>query len=180
MGKAQFARIGTAPHGWAYSPAMSERAANALEPHARDPLGCQVLGMLTLRCALAAAALQDGGAMARWLGEAQALAARVDDDPASAREWFSATNVAIWRLSLAVEQGESGRVVLELASGADPAKLSAAVRRTGLYLDVGRGLARDRRTQGDAASWLYRAESAAPQFVGNYCPGPRGRLVFAV
>jgi transcriptional regulator with XRE-family HTH domain len=171
LGKAQFARIGTAPRAWAQSLVMAERAANALEPHARAPLDLQVLGMLTLRCALAAAAVQNGAIAEHWLGEAQALAGRVDDaDPASAWEWFGRTNVAIWRASLAVERGEGGRAVLELASEADPAKLTVATRRAGLYLEVGRGLARDPRTQADAASWLRRAEGAAPQWIRNYSP----------
>jgi len=170
IGKAQFAQIGTAPNSWEYSLALSERAANVLEPHARDPLGLQVLGMLTLRCALASAALQKGDAVAHWLSEAQALAARVDDEPAHAWEWFSATNVAIWRLALAVERGESGRAVLGLASEVTPGKLTVAIRRASLFIDVGRGLARDGKTQGDATRWLYRAEKIAPQFVRNYAP----------
>src|SRR5258708_31208019 len=73
LATAQFERIGTAPRAWDRSLVMSERAANALEPHARDPLGSQVLGMLTLRCALSAAAGQNGGLAGHWLSEAQAV-----------------------------------------------------------------------------------------------------------
>lgn len=51
LGMAQFERIGTAPRAWEHSLLLAERAANALEPHAREPLGFQVLGMLALRCA---------------------------------------------------------------------------------------------------------------------------------
>jgi hypothetical protein len=128
---------------WDRSLAMAERAAAELQPHARGELGCQVLGMLTLRCALSAAAAQDGVLAEHWLGAAQALTGRVnDDDPARNWEWFGATNVAIWRVAIAVERGESGRAVLKLAAAADPAKLIVATRRAALYLDVGRGLAR--------------------------------------
>jgi len=171
LGMAQFERIGTAPRAWDYTLVMAERAANALEPHAHDERGFQVLGMLTLRCALAAMAAQKGSVATHWLSEAEKLAARVnDDDPAWNWEWFGATNVAIWRTALAVEHGESGRAVLKLAAGARQAKLVVATRRAALYLDIGRGLARDPRTQDEATQWLRRAEQAAPQHIRNYAP----------
>jgi transcriptional regulator with XRE-family HTH domain len=168
---AQHERIGTAPRAWEHSLIMAERAANTLEPHVRDPLGWQVLGMLTLRCALSAAAVQNGGLADHWLAEAQTIARRVnDDDPARNWEWFGATNVVIWQVAIAVERGESGRVALELATGVDPAKLVVATRRAALYLDVGRGLARDPRSRAEAVTWLRRAENAAPQQIRNYGP----------
>jgi transcriptional regulator with XRE-family HTH domain len=175
IGMAQFERIGTAPHpsaaSWVQARTVSERAANALEPHAHDAVGFQVLGMLTLRCALAAAATQDSAATKHWLAEAQTLASRVnDDDPAANWEWFGATNVAIWRTALAVESGEGGELILKLAGRVNPGKLVVATRRAGLYLDVARGLARDARTQDDAAKWLARAEQASPQLFRNYGP----------
>ena len=140
---ARHEQIGTAPRAWERSLVMAERAAADLQPHARDELGFQVLGMLTLRCALSAAAVQNGALAEHWLGEAEDLAGRVsDDDPARNWEWFGATNVAIWRVAIAVERGESGRAVLELAAGADPSKLIVATRRAALFLDVGRGLDR--------------------------------------
>jgi transcriptional regulator with XRE-family HTH domain len=169
IGKAQFPRTGTAPRAWEHSLTMAERAANTLQPYACDAEGLQVLGMLTLRCALAAAAAQNGGAAEHWLGEAQALASRVNDEPARNWEWFGATNVAVWRVAVAVERGESGRSVLELAVDADPAKLLPN-RRAALYSDVGRGLAREQATQDEAARWLRRAERAAPQWILNYAP----------
>lgn len=171
MGMAQFAVLGGLPRSHPHSLVLAERAASALEPYARDPESLHVLGMLTLRCALAAASAQDGARAVHWLGEAQAIASRVDDgNPARNWEWFGATNVAVWRVAVAVERGESGSAVLELASGADPAKLVVKSRRAALYQDVGRGLARDRRTQDDAARWLWRAEQAAPQWIRNYAP----------
>jgi len=175
---ARVEQIGTAPRVWDRSLALAERAAAELEPHARDETGFQVLGMLTLRCALSAAVMQDGALAGHWLGEAQALAGRVnDDDPAGNWEWFGATNVAIWRVAIAVERGESGRVVCELASAADPAKLTVPTRRGCLYLDVARGLAREKATQDDAVTWLRRAESAAPQWFRNY-PAARESVAF--
>jgi transcriptional regulator with XRE-family HTH domain len=175
---ARHEQIGTAPRAWDRSLAMAERAAADLQPHADGELGFQVLGMLTLRCALSAAATQNSALADHWLGEAQALAGRVnDDDPARNWEWFGATNVAIWRVAIAVERGESGRAVLELAAAADPAKLIVATRRAALYLDVGRGLARDQATREEAAVWLRRAENAAPQWIRNY-PAAREAVAF--
>jgi transcriptional regulator with XRE-family HTH domain len=137
MGKAQFPRTGTAPRSWQHSLPMTERAAADLEPHAHDEKAFEVLGMLTLRCALEAAAARNGGAADHWLSEAQALAGRVsDDDPARNWEWFGATNVAVWRVAIAVERGESGRPLLGLAADAEPAKLLPN-RRAALYCDVG-------------------------------------------
>jgi transcriptional regulator with XRE-family HTH domain len=171
VGMAQFVHIGTAPRVWDYSLVMAERAASQLEPHARSQLGLQVLGMLTLRAALSAAVLQDGALAEHWLGEADAIAARVDDgDPARNWEWFGATNVTCWRVAIAVERAESGRAVLGLAERADPEKLVIATRRAALLLDVGRALAREPGTQSEAVSWLRRAEQTAPQLIRNYAP----------
>jgi transcriptional regulator with XRE-family HTH domain len=170
MGKAQFPRTGTAPRSWQHSLAMTERAADDLEPYARDEQAFQVLGMLTLRCALEAAAARNGGAADHWLGEAQALAGRVnDDDPARNWEWFGTTNVAVWRVAIAVERGESGRPLLALAAGAEPAKLLPN-RRAAPYCDVGRGLAREKITRAEAVRWLCKADAAAPQYIRNYPP----------
>jgi hypothetical protein len=175
---ARHEQIGTAPRAWERSLVMAERAAADLQPHARDELGFQVLGMLTLRCALSAAAVQNGALAEHWLGEAEDLAGRVsDDDPARNWEWFGATNVAIWRVAIAVERGESGRAVLELAAGADPSKLIVATRRAALFLDVGRGLARDQASREEAAVWLRRSENAAPQWFRNY-PAAREAVAF--
>jgi transcriptional regulator with XRE-family HTH domain len=177
IGKAQFPRTGTVPRSRAHSLAIAERAANAMEPHARDAEGFQVLGMLTLRAALAAAAALNGGLADHWLAEAQALADRVNDDnPACNWEWFGRTNVAVWRVAIAVERGQGGRVVLELASRAESGKLLPN-RQAALCTDVGRGLAREQGTQAEAAVWLRRAEAAAPQWTRN-CPAAREAVAF--
>lgn len=172
LGMARFvAHIGIVPRAWDRSRMLAERAANELEPHAREPVALQVLGILTLRAALAAAVVQDGSQADHWLAEAQSLAARVDDgNPARNWEWFGATNVICWRVAIAVERGESGSAVSAIAARADPAKLVVATRHAALLLDVGRAMARDRRTQVDAVAWLRRAEQTAPQWIRNYAP----------
>jgi len=168
VGQAEFERIGTAPRAWEHTLAMAERAANALEPHVRDALGIQVLGMLTLRAALAGACVMRADIAEHWLGEAEKLAARVPDDPARNWEWFGTTNVAVWRVALAVERGESGGAVLELAKGVNENKLVVPTRRSALYADVGRGVAREAALRDEAVVWLRKAEDAAPQQFRNH------------
>lgn len=79
MGKASFAWLMTLTRAgsWERNLAAAERAAGQLEPHARDPLGLAVLGMITLTASLAAASIQRNDTAHHWLGEAAALAARV-------------------------------------------------------------------------------------------------------
>ena len=43
-------------------------------------------------------------------------------------------------------------------------------RRADFLADVGRGLAREQRTRGEAVRWLRRAEEAAPQRICNSAP----------
>jgi transcriptional regulator with XRE-family HTH domain len=169
-GKADFMWLLTLPRvgSWERNLAAAEQAANALEPHARDPLGHQVLGMLTLTAALSAATMQRGDRAAHWLDEAQGIGTRVVDTPTDNWQQFSPTNVTMWRISIGVERGESGNATLELAKDVDLDLLEPkASRRAGFLLDVGRGLAREPRTRAEAVHWLRRAEDASPQRVRN-------------
>jgi transcriptional regulator with XRE-family HTH domain len=170
-GKASYVWLQTMPRAGSWDRALhaAERAASTLAAHVRDDrLGIQVLGQLTLTVALAAAVTQKGDAASEWLDEADRLADRVPDDPARGWHSFSKTNVGVWRVAIGVERGVSGRGVLELASAVDEARLSARRSRlTAFRSDVGRGLARDPRTQADAVRWLRRAEQTAPQRIRN-------------
>lgn len=148
--------------------ALAERAADVLEPHARDGLGLQVLGMLTLNAALASAAALDTASAMAWLTEAERLARRVADDLESNWQAFSRTNVGVWRVAIGVELGEAGAAVQRLAERVDQTKLQRHPGRWACFLaDVGRGLARERRSHAEAAAWLRRAERVAPQRVLN-------------
>jgi transcriptional regulator with XRE-family HTH domain len=148
--------------------AAAQRVAAALEPCARDPLGLQVLGMITLTASMAAAAVQDHATSEHWMSEAGSLAARVPDDPAANWQFFSATNVGVWRLAVAVERGEAGSAVLERARQVNLDLLPPRSHRRAAFLaDGGRGLARDPRTQAEAVRWLRQAEAAAPQRIRN-------------
>ncbi|MGH3407470.1 MAG: hypothetical protein ACRDRJ_33970, partial [Streptosporangiaceae bacterium] len=139
-----------------------------LQTHARDPLGRQVLGMLTLTASLSAAAAQRGDTAAHWLDEARKVGAQVPDDPTRAWQCFSPTNVNIWRVTVGVERGESGRAVLDMAGDVNLDLLEPkASRRAGFLVDTARGLAREPQTRSQAVRWLRQAESVAPQRVRN-------------
>jgi transcriptional regulator with XRE-family HTH domain len=146
----------------------AERAASRLEPYAQDLLGKQVLGMLTLTAALSAAAIQRESTAVDWLAEATQVARRVPDRPMENWQSFSSTNVRIWQVTIAVELGQSGGGVLELAEGVDLERIDKrSSRRADFFADVGRGLAREPRTRVEAVRWLRRAEEAAPQRIRN-------------
>jgi transcriptional regulator with XRE-family HTH domain len=156
---------------WDRNLIAAERVADQLQPHAGDPLGLQVLGMITLTASLAAASVQRGDTAQHWMTEATGLAGRVPDQPMGNWQSFSTTNVNIWRVSVGVERGEAGMTMLKLA---DQVRLDGlekqSSRRADFFADVGRGLAREPRTRGEAVRWLRRAEEAAPQRIRNSAP----------
>lgn len=173
IGKAALARFHSGPgtlQSWDRRLAAAQRGVSALEPNAREGEGIAVLGMLTLSAALAAAVLHQGDTADDWLAQASELARQVPDDM-DANWWsFSQTNVAVWRVGLAVERGESGGKIAELARTVDERKLTTRTRRTDWLVDVGRGVARDPKAASEAVGWLRRAEQTAPQRVRNYAP----------
>jgi len=147
---------------------MAERVADDLEPRVRDPLGLQVLGMVTLTAAMAAAAAQRGDTATRWLREAAQIADWLPDEPRVNWEQFSATNVGVWQVGVGVELGEAGKAVLQRAQGVNFQLLSEkSSRRAAFLADVGRGLAREPGMRDEAVRWLRRAEKAAPQRIRN-------------
>jgi hypothetical protein len=170
QGKVDCLRIWTFPRerSWDRRLTTAERAAEALEPHARTPLGLHVLGMLTLHAALGAAIVQRSQGVTHWLGEADRLAARVPDDIKGNWQSFCQTNVNLWRVAINVERGESGGAVLEMARTIDRTRLSWRTREAAYLADVGRGLARESKTRVEAVRWLRQAEEAAPQVIRNH------------
>lgn len=168
IGKAAFLRVQTMPRtAWDRTLIAAERAADKLEPAATDQAGLEVLGMLTLSASLAAASLRRSDVAEHWLAEARGIGGRVPDEPDRNWQAFSATNVSVWDVTVAVERGEAGAPVLELAGHVDEGKLGVSSRRASFLADVGRGLARDARTRGEAVEWLQRAEKVAPQRIRN-------------
>jgi transcriptional regulator with XRE-family HTH domain len=171
-GKVECLRIWAFPRerSWERRLAAAESAAENLEPHARTPLGVQVLGILTLHAALGASVVQRPQGIDHWLAEASQLADRVPDDVTGNWQSFSQTNVRLWRIAIGVERGESGGTVLELARTVDQSKITYRNRRACFLADVGRGLAREPKMRNDAVRWLRRAEEAGPQLIRNHPP----------
>jgi transcriptional regulator with XRE-family HTH domain len=172
-GKAAYVRLLTMPREGCWDRALlaAERAAGRLEPHVKADTDVQVLGMLTLTAALAAASVRKAEDAAHWLDAAGRLADRVPDDLPRAWHSFSKTNVSVWRVAIAVECGEVGGGILKIVRGVDEAKLAERKSRlTAFRIDVGRGLARDPKTRQDAVRWLRKAEEVAPQRTRNSAP----------
>jgi transcriptional regulator with XRE-family HTH domain len=76
---------------------------------------------------------------------------------------FGPTNVGVWRLSLAMEREEPGRVP-EIAATIDESKLDTAHRRARFYIEQGRAYAKIKQYQ-PAVTQLLKAEKAAPLYV---------------
>ena len=172
-GKADFVWLQTLPRAgsWDRNLIAAERAASELQPHASEPLGLQVLGMITLSASLAAASLQRSDTALHWLNEASDIARRVPDEPMANWQSFSATNVSIWRVTVGVERGEAGTAMLKLGEQVRLDGLEKrSSRRADFFADMGRGLAREPRTRAEAVRFLRRAEEAAPQRIRNSAP----------
>jgi transcriptional regulator with XRE-family HTH domain len=172
QGKVNCLRLWVFPRegSWERRLATAQRAAGALEADARTPLGLQVLGMLTLHAALAASVLQRPQLITAWLDEATGLAKRVPDDMKRSWQYFCPTNVKLWELAIDVERGDSGGRLLELERAIDRSKITYRNRKAMFLADVGRGLAREPKTQVEAVRWLRRAEEAGPQLIRNHPP----------
>ncbi|MGH3999232.1 MAG: helix-turn-helix domain-containing protein, partial [Pseudonocardiaceae bacterium] len=146
--------------------AMSMQGAHELEPHLDDPRAAQVYGMLHLNAALATAAMRRTDDCADHLNEAAAMAGRVNCGTGRgfANLYFGPDNVGIWRLSIAVELGETGRA-REIARLVDPSRVPSALRQADFWADLGRGMAQQRATRDAAVGTLLRAETIAPQHI---------------
>lgn len=147
--------------------AMSVRAIDRIGQKLNDPNAIQAVGMLHLNAALAAASQADADVTRTHLDEAADLADRLPDT----REnfgllHFGPDNVQMWRVSLAAELGEGGKVI-ELAQHANPAAIPARARQGMYYADLGRALVTDRRTRDEGIATLVKAETIAPQRIRN-------------
>jgi transcriptional regulator with XRE-family HTH domain len=168
MGKADFVWLLTLPRAgsWDRNLLAAEQSANELEPYARDQLGLQVLGLITLTASLSAAAIQRGDRAVHWLDQAAEIARRVPDEPMRTWQSFSPTNVNIWRVAISNERGEVGST-LRFAKAVNEDKLAVRSRKADFFTDIGHGLAREPKTRAEAVHWLRRAEDTAPQRVRN-------------
>lgn len=93
-------------------------------------------GLLHLHAALSAGALGRGDTAEAHLDEAARIASHVAGDPW--RMEFGPTNVRLWRVGVALENGQPERAPV-LAAGVDPSGLRTPHRRARLHIDSGRG-----------------------------------------
>jgi len=145
---------------------QSVAAADALRPHLDDRRSIEIYGMLHLNAALACAAQHRADDTVTHLDEAAALADGLDDEVgAFANLRFGRTIVGMWRVSVATELGDGGRVA-ELARDVHPEVIPAS-RQSVYWADLGRGLVTERRTRDQGVQALIYAEQLAPQRIRN-------------
>jgi transcriptional regulator with XRE-family HTH domain len=118
-------------------------------------------GMLHLHAALSEAALGHSDTVAAHMAEAAAAATRVASD-----RWLqelTPTNVGIWRVAIALENGEPDQAP-QYARRIDKSRIRGVDRRAHLHIDTGRGLYAAGQTD-EAVREFLRADDLAPQKV---------------
>ncbi|MGW4681536.1 helix-turn-helix domain-containing protein [Micromonospora taraxaci] len=142
----------------------ADRSLAELQADAADERVRQMLGQLHLSAALTSAVSGRLDVTRDHLTEAAREAATLGD-PADGAGFngcgFGPTNVGLWEMSIAAEQGESGRVV-ELSRTVRPQVLAASIRQQSYWLDLGRALADGGRRDVEALAAFVQAERAAP------------------
>lgn len=130
----------------------------------------ETYGMLHLQGSIVAATM--GSDPEPYLAEAAEQASRItgakSNTSVARNESFGPANVALWRMSAAIEQREPGRV-LALAPSLDPTELPNEGRRAQYFVEIGRAHAMKRNYR-DSLYALLRAEHAAPQHVRTMTP----------
>jgi transcriptional regulator with XRE-family HTH domain len=170
IGAAQFVHTYVMPPDAAHVAAwIADRALTELQHGAADPNVRQMLGQLHLSAALACATDKRPDDAAAHL-EAADQEARTLGDPEDGLGFnllaFGPTNVGLWRMSVAAELGEPGKVV-ELAGKVDPVTLRVASRHYWYWFDRGRALAHSGKTDEEARDAFFRAEQAQPVVFSN-------------
>jgi hypothetical protein len=128
-----------------------------------DPAVCSVAGALWLIAAVAAARRVDSEAAEERLDRAQRLADHLGEDANHRWTAFGPTNVAIHRVSVAVELGDAP-AALAAAEAVDLDRLPEGLRsrRVQVQLDIAWAQAQ-RRRDAEALVALLEVERAAPQ-----------------
>lgn len=118
-------------------------------------------GMLHLHAALSEAALGHSDNVAPHMAEAVAAATRVTTD--GWLQELTPTNVGIWRVAIALENGEPDQAP-QYARRIDRSKIRGVDRRAHLHIDTGRGLYAAGQVDVAVREFL-RADDLAPQKV---------------
>jgi transcriptional regulator with XRE-family HTH domain len=144
---------------------VADRALGDLQAKAADPQVRQMLGQVHLSASLACAVdRRPDDALAHLQAaeeEARSLGGDPDDGIGFNLLGFGPTNIGLWRMTVAGELGEHGRVI-ELARAINPGPLRMADRHHSYWLNQGLALARSGRTDREALSAFMHAERAAP------------------
>lgn len=144
--------------------------ADRLTPDARTRGELETVGMARQQAGFAETLA--GGDPEPHLAEAAELAGRLADAPAgpstARNRTFGPANVALWRVSSAVERREPVEA-LRIAQTLNPDDLPSGVRHAQYFVEVGRAHAM-RRDHRAALHALLRGEHAAPQHVRGMAP----------
>ncbi|MFE9786146.1 helix-turn-helix domain-containing protein [Nocardia salmonicida] len=150
--------------------ATTTETADKVAADVRSVGDVETLGMLRLQSSIVAATM--GSDPEPYLIEAADQAGRLADASPSTstagNESFGLANVALWRMSAAMERREPGQV-LTLAPTLAPADLPNEGRRAQYFVEIGRAHAMQKNYQ-DSLYALLRAEHAAPQHVRTMSP----------
>ncbi|RAO13853.1 hypothetical protein ONO86_00463 [Micromonospora noduli] len=142
----------------------ADRSLIELQADSADERVRQMLGQLHLSAALTSTVSGRLDVARDHLAEAAREAATLGD-PVDGAGFngcgFGPTNVGLWEMSIAAEQGESGRVI-ELSRTVRPQVLAASIRQQSYWLDLGRALADGGRRDVEALAAFVQAERAAP------------------
>ncbi|MGC4868945.1 hypothetical protein ACLQ3B_26295 [Micromonospora sp. DT53] len=143
---------------------VSDRSLVELQGDASDVRVRQMLGQLHLMAALASTVDARPDVARDHLAEATREAASLGDRADGGGFngcCFGPTNVGLWKMSIAAEQGEYGRII-EL-SRTDPLAGAQGIESpTVVLVDIGRALADGGRRDSEALAAFIRAEQAAP------------------
>lgn len=139
--------------------------ADALVSGLDDPEVVQAYGQLHLSAALAAAAQADRDTAMTHLGEANAVADRLDVEVGGfAQVWFGKTNVGIWRTTLGLEFGDGAKVA-EDARSVQIETIPSPARRAVFFANVGRALLSEKKSTASGLGLVLKAEQLAPQHI---------------
>lgn len=142
---------------------VSERSLAELQAAAADPDARQMLGQIHLSAAFSAAVAKRPDEAADHLREAEREARSLGEpvDLGFNSTFFGPRNIHLWKMSIAAEQGDYGKV-LELADGVPVDDIPIANRRQSYHLDRGRALAKSGTRDREALIALAQAERSAP------------------
>ena len=136
------------------------------DPGTATPDALQVSGMLAFTTSLLAAARGDAASRAAPLEHAAELAERTGEANAL---WFGfgPSNVAVWRMAVALEVGDHAEAA-KIAANVDPQMIPSPTRRAAYWADYGRALARIPKQHDAAVRALRTAEAISPARVHRH------------